>query len=61
MTKENLSFNRYNHIQGTDKNEFYMFIESLANATYSNFENIKDFPSIDVSIMYITIYLKIFI
>ncbi|KAG4065923.1 hypothetical protein HA402_008919 [Bradysia odoriphaga] len=35
-------------IQGTDKSEFYQFIESLANSTYTNFENIKDFPSIEV-------------
>lgn len=40
---------RYRDIKGQDKEEFYLFIESMANATYINFENIKDFESIKVS------------
>ncbi|XP_030240035.1 sodium channel protein Nach [Drosophila navojoa] len=43
-------FNNYcraNKIKGTDKTEFWDFLENLANSTYTNFENIPDYESID--------------
>lgn len=39
----------YRGIIGKDKEEFYLFVESMANATYINFENIREFDSIKVS------------
>lgn len=39
------------NIEGTEKLEFYQFIESLANSTYTNFEDIKDFPSTEVCVL----------
>lgn len=41
---------RYRDIIGKDKEEFYLFVESMANATYINFENIREFESIKVSV-----------
>lgn len=44
-------FDKYcseNGIDGQMKDEFYQFIESMANATYDSFELIKDFESVDV-------------
>lgn len=37
-------------IEGQDKLEFYQFLDSMANATYGNFHEIKVFPSIEVGI-----------
>lgn len=51
------SWNRYRDIKGQDKDEFYLFIESMANATYINFENIREFESIKVSDV-IPLYIK---
>lgn len=45
-------FNAYcekNRIIGTDKEEFYKFIESMANATYETFHLIEDFKSVEVN------------
>lgn len=39
---------RWRGIDGTDKIEFYQFIESMANATYHTFEQIKDYKSVEV-------------
>lgn len=39
-----------NHIEGRDKTEFADFIESMANASYNTFHQIKDYKSIEVSI-----------
>lgn len=36
------------NIDGQEKEEFYEFILSLANSTYINFNNIKNFSSVDV-------------
>lgn len=37
-----------NGIIGIEKTEFYEFIESMANATYESFHQIKDYESIEV-------------
>lgn len=45
-------FDRYceqHRITGTAKNEFYEFIESLANASYESFDLIKHYDSVDVN------------
>lgn len=45
-------FNEYcfrNKISGKDKDEFYQFIETMANASYETFHLIKDFESVEVS------------
>lgn len=39
-----------NSITGKTKDEFFKFVESLANSTYINFEHIEEYPSVDVSI-----------
>jgi len=44
---------RVNNISGTEKTEFSDFLESLANASYINFRYIKEYPSIDVSDLYL--------
>lgn len=45
----NINCSKYN-ITGKTKDEFFKFIESLANSTYINFEDIEEYPSVDVSI-----------
>lgn len=50
ITKE--LFDKYckkNGLNGTRKSEFNKFIESMANATYETFDQIKDFESIEVN------------
>lgn len=47
-------FNMYceeKRIIGSEKKEFHEFIESLANATYSSFQQIKYYDSIDVALI----------
>lgn len=50
MTFIIIIFTSTNNIEGKNKEEFYQFIESLANSTYNNFNNIKDFKSVEVRI-----------
>lgn len=38
-----------NHIEGQSKQEFFEFMESMANATYENFHLIKDYQSVEVN------------
>lgn len=45
-------FDKYckeNRIEGQAKEEFYNFIESLANATYDSFDLIKEYSSVEVN------------
>lgn len=39
-------------ITGTAKDEFYEFIESLANASYESFDLIKHYDSVDVIFLF---------
>lgn len=40
-----------NRIIGTAKDEFYEFIESLANASYESFDLIQHYDSVDVNFL----------
>lgn len=41
----------YPNLSDGEREDFYTFLESLANSTYFNFENIKEFPVVEVFVL----------